>query len=103
MLSPLQRWLQNPTNSRWEQPTFASLKTLRTDSAPLRKKQAVQLWQQNVLELAKEVSPLQWALLYSTIAPVLKSDATSKKLLKERNNPNDQWLNIISVPTDYTQ
>lgn len=101
MLSPVQQWLASPTNARWEQPSFAALRDLCMASAPLRKKQAVQLWDAKVLNMAMQITPLAWASMYAKIAKALVYTPTIKALLNETNNVENRWLIAVASFPSY--
>ena len=102
MLSPVQRWLADPSVSRWEQPSYNALLGLGATSARLRKKQAFVLWRQ-VFSIRKEVSALAWAKLYAVNARLLV-DAHPDVFVRVRDlSLEDQWLHCVAHHASYVQ
>lgn len=102
MLSPIQRWLANPTTSRWEQPSYDSLKGLASNSAQLRKRQAYTLWHQ-VFSLRKEVSALAWAKLYASHARLLVDAHRDNFVQVHQLSLEDQWLHCMAYHPSYVK
>lgn len=103
MLSPVQRWLAEPKNARWEQPSFSALRELCTTSAPLRKKQAVQLWEADVLSMCQQISALSWAGMYARIAKALVYAPQTNALLTRNNCLANEWLRVVAAFPSYVK
>lgn len=103
MLSPVQRWLADPTNCRWEQPSYEGLSGLCATSVRLRKRQALTLWTRDVLTMRQQVSALAWAKMYAGIAlPIVQAFPQEFKSLA----PDDhalRWLHCVAYFPKYAQ
>lgn len=93
MHSPIQRWLADLPNGRWEQPSYASLEGLSGTSATLRKRQALDLWEAGVLNVCQKISPHAWATRYAALSTVLVSGCPQRFDWKTKKVPLQfQWL-----------
>ncbi len=92
MHSPIQRWLADLTNGRWEQPSYTSLEGLSGDSVRLRKRQALDLWEADVLYVCQRISPAGWATRYARLAPVLMHAFPEYFEWKANASPEFLWL-----------
>ena len=101
MLSPIQRWLADPNISRWEQPSYESLKSLSPTSALIRKRQAYVLWQ-TIFTVHKEISALTWAKLYAAQARSLVEAHPLVFKLIPQLSLNDRWLHYASCQPSFT-
>lgn len=100
MLSPIQRWLADPSVSRWEQPSYQSLNALSPTSALLRKRQAYTLWHR-IFPIRKEVSALAWAKLYAAHARLLVEAHPAAFRHVWKLSSQDAWLYCASRQTSF--